>query len=240
MLPILSPYFSGPFASYGQGVGLMTNAHSPSLKTQMANGMLFEEINTFATHRQLTKPRSQASVWHMHYTLQILPSIIVAYSVLQHVLPLRLKDASWHSDTQQLLLPHQGMRQTNYSAEERYHTLIFEHLTPLHEWLNGQYSISKQVLWSNCAFRIDQFFYAIMQVLGKTPSLKHDRNTLLMHQTLQGDVNPLFSKPVMMVTHDDTYPIRSHCCLLHEVPRRAHCSDCPKLPEHVAHYSANR
>ncbi|KAF7767609.1 ferric iron reductase protein FhuF [Pseudoalteromonas citrea] len=240
MLPILSPYFSGQFASYGQGVGLITNTHSHSLHTQMANGILLADIDNFAQQNKLTKPKSQASVWHMHYTLQILPSIIVAHSILQRSLPVSLKDVSWQSAQQQLLLANQGQQHASPSPEDRYHALLFQHLTPLHKWLSEHYAISERVLWSNCAFRINQFFSAIMQVVGKTSSLKHDRNTLLVHQTLQGRVNPLFNKPLIITHSGQSYPIRNQCCLLHEVPHRAYCSDCPKLPEHIAHYSANR
>ncbi|MBQ4844774.1 siderophore-iron reductase FhuF [Pseudoalteromonas sp. MMG005] len=240
MLPILSPYLSGPFANYGKGVGLHTEHTSLTLDEQMKNGMLRHEISTFSQRKGVGKSRSQASVWHMHYTLQILPSIIVAQSVLQQSLPLSLKDVLWHTKLQQLQLPNQGINLSGCPTEIRYYDLIFKHLAPLHAWLNQQFGISSKVLWSNCTFRINQFLHAIEHALGHSEHLKNERRILLNECHINDQTNPLYSKPIMLTDSLNTYRIRDHCCLLHDVPNKSHCSDCPKLPKHIAHYSANR
>lgn len=240
MLPILSSYLTGSFAIYGKGVGLKQTTMSSSLAEQMDNGQLKKHIADFAQFNRLEKSKSQASVWHMHYTLQTLPSILVAHSVLERPLPLSMDQVIWQNELQQLQLPHQGIQLTGSDAETRYFDMIFNHFLPLHLWLQAHFSISSQVLWSNCAFRIEQFFYAIMQVLGQTPHLLHDQTCLLSQPTFRGQPNPLCMKPIEITHAGESYRLRNRCCLLHEVPQRAHCSDCPKLPAHIAHYSANR
>ncbi|TMO66315.1 siderophore-iron reductase FhuF [Pseudoalteromonas aurantia] len=240
MLPILSPYLSGPFANYGKGVGLHTGHTAFTLDEQMKNGMLRHEVSTFTLSKGVAKSRSQASVWHMHYTLQILPSIIIAHSVLQQPLTLSLKSVFWHTQLQQLQLPDQGLSLYGTSIETRYSDLIFNHLAPLHDWLEQHFSISNKVLWSNCTFRFNQFLHAIEHALGHSEHLANEKRMLLSERYINGQINPLYSKPIILTNSFGTYRIRNHCCLLHDVPNKSHCNDCPKLPKHIAHYSANR
>jgi siderophore-iron reductase FhuF len=240
MLPMLSPYLTGEFAEYGQGVGLTSTKLTSSLQTQMDNGELVNAIIQFAQKQHLTKPKSQASVWHMYYTLRILPSIVVAHSALQQPLPLALKQVRWDPIQQQLQIPHQGVTQFGTQTEVRYHSLLFEHLSPLHDWLNHHFSISHNVLWSNSISRIQKFLTAIEHALGTNPNLQQDRKTLLHTNYFDGRINPLYKKSILFPGEQTTYRLRNHCCLLHEVPHKTYCGDCPKHTKHVAFYSANR
>jgi siderophore-iron reductase FhuF len=241
MLPILDPYFSGRFKPYAQGVTLVTSTKKPTLDNFMQdpNGLM-SSIQNFALAQHVTKPRAQASIWHMHYTLRILPSILASHSLLTRPLPLALEAVYWDPQLQQLQLLHQGDLRPKTKTFDRYEELIFDHFAPLHLWLHKHFSIAPKVLWSNCAFRINHFLTTIESAIGPNTRLKNDKSTLLTQSKLGDRINPLYKKTIIINSHTGSYQLRNECCLLHKLPAKHYCNDCPKLSHHIVHYALNK
>lgn len=234
MLPILTPYFTGPFISYGQGVALFTTSQKMNMQNLLEQAdVLIQSIQDYAMAQGVTKPRAQASVWHMQYTLRVLPSILACHSLLNQKLPLALNQTHWQAQIRQLQLQHQGNTCLGASVTDRYEELIFNHLSPLHDWLSDHFSIAPKVLWSNCAFRINQILSALESAVAHSPNITKDKIALLEYPIFADRNNPLYAKPIILSASSTAYKIRSECCLLHEVSNKGYCSDCPKQPNHM-------
>ena len=229
MLPNLSPFFDLPVRSYAEGVTLRTTPML-SFADMLGNNsnLLFTHIHDNGFIQGVQKDRAKASVWHMHYTLRILPSIVVSQSLLNTPLPLRLDELSFGPMQCTLYLPHQGTPQHHNDTEVRYHDFLFNHLTPLHAYLNQEFGVPEKVLWSNTLFRINSVFEAVKKIAGNHSTLQKDQATLLNSASLGLKRNPLFFKKVTCHDGRGSYRLRPECCFLHEVEDSHYCRDCPK------------
>ena len=238
MLPSLSPFFKLPFRSYAQGVALR-QTHSISFEQFVSmnsekdnlnkeNNRLYQHIIEYSAALGVSKPRAQASVWHMQYLMRILPSIIVSHSLLERPLPLKLNQISFDEKQCRILLPNDGRLSPHSGTEARYNEFLFQHLAPLHQCLHQLFGVSEAVLWSNTLFRFNGLFATIKKVAGAQPILEKDHINLTTYSSLGLKPNPLLFKKVTCHDERGSYTLRAHCCLLNEVKDRHFCRDCPK------------
>jgi siderophore-iron reductase FhuF len=232
MLTHLTHFFPKDYQHYAEGLGLQqAGGHAFSWLLQEQQ-LLTTAIKLHTAALGVSKPRAQASVWHMYYCLRILPAIIVSQSLLNQQLPLRLDQTQLDLQHWRLLLPHQGTIQFSNTAQ-RYEELIFQHFAPLHTFLHQQFGIAEKVLWSNCQFRLDSFCRSILHLTGHHPQLAQDQLDLDAAHLFQPRANPLHACPHIRQDAAGSYRIRTECCLLHEVRGKSFCDDCPKLPQHM-------
>lgn len=228
MLPNLVPFFKPPYDTYAQGVDLTPLRSTATFSELLESPHFIDHITRFSLERGVTKSRAQASVWHMYYTFNIFPSIIVSHSLLLTPLPLKLCELSYNPEQLSILLPHQGKALKNSDTETRYHDLLFNHLSPLHDLLHQAFGVKERTLWSNCFYRLNDFFDIIMGLVGTHPTLLEDKQILTTSAHLGALKNPL--KFAEITAHDPSgkYQIRPECCLLHDRENGNYCRDCPK------------
>ncbi|MCG7541359.1 siderophore-iron reductase FhuF [Pseudoalteromonas sp. CO348] len=240
MLPILKPYLPPPLDNYARGVALISGDKT-SFAQQIKNiTTLSDAISRFSSTKGVTNKKAQASVWHMHYTLRIMPSILFTHSVLGRVLPLALDKVVIDMESWQLQLPNQGRAVEYHDTATHYAEFIDAHLAPLHAFLNQQFGVAEHVLSSNCAFRLRQFFPTIIHYVGERPKVNDDYHTLSQAVKIGEHVNPFYTPELQLCDERGPYQLRESCCLLHKTSDGKLCRDCPKHPHHFDAHQQQR
>ncbi|MDW7550798.1 siderophore-iron reductase FhuF [Pseudoalteromonas peptidolytica] len=233
MLPILKSYLSPTLEQYARGVSLISETQTPLSQQLERVVTLSEAIAQFSAAKGVKGKRAQASVWHMHYTLQIMPSVLFVHSVLNRKLPFATEQVSIDTNHWQLQLPHQGTAMVSQPTLEKYDSFIFEHLVPLHRFLVQHFGVPEPVLWSNCAFRLRQFFPTILNYTGRRKETQEDFETLTQSKYLGQLRNPFYAPRIELSDTHGPYQLRASCCFLHKVSNSKLCRDCPKQPHHA-------
>ncbi|PCK33712.1 siderophore-iron reductase FhuF [Pseudoalteromonas piscicida] len=240
MLPNLTPFFKQPYQAYARGVSLQSSHPTLDFAEFITSAHFVDHVTHFSRQQGVMRPRAQASVWHMHYTLSIFPSIIVSQSLLKISLPLQLHELSYEPKHMRILLPSQGSECLMDNTDSRYRGLLFDHLSPLHDCLQEQFGVKKRTLWSNCFYRLNDLFETIVQIVGPHPTLVTDRQILNHADNIAQLNNPLKFKTITCHDKNGHYQLRPECCLLHQREDGSYCHDCPKHKHHMHHVKARR
>ncbi|MCO7190712.1 MULTISPECIES: siderophore-iron reductase FhuF [unclassified Pseudoalteromonas] len=234
MLPTLQPFFQGPFSEYGDAMALSQSQSEPTLAQCLdERGLLATAITGWAHSQGVAAGRAQASIWHMLYTIRVMPSVLLSHSVLMRPLPLSTHSVRLCLTSQRLMLAHCGeISPLSGDTDSRYHALIFGHFAPLHHYLNEQFGIAERVLWSSLVYRLNHLSKTIAEHLPNPSQLNQDVHWLLHTQQWRGKRNPLF-KAHQKGFDVGAMRVRGDCCLMHEHPVKGYCDDCPKRPEHM-------
>jgi len=173
------------------------------------------------------------SAWSLDYLWKVLPSFIVATSVLKILLPLAPENIEIRINNlgtvKDIKLPNEGLVNPNSSTQERYNPLINDHLTPLFDELNKNFKVPKKILWGNALRYIKNIFNTLEQQYPTLTYLKLDREILLTKKFFDdGSFNPLYF-PIRKVIKDNEYhQAHNQCCLYYQLPNFSYCDLCPR------------
>lgn len=173
------------------------------------------------------------SAWSLNYLWKVLPSIIVATSVLKKSLPLTPENIKIRVDNlgtvKDIKLPNEGFFSPYSSTQERFSPLINDHLTPLFNELNTKFKVPKKILWGNALRYIKNIFNTLVLRFPTIESIKLDRDILLATKVFDdGSFNPLYLPKRYISTDKIKHQAHSQCCLYYQLPNNHFCALCPR------------
>lgn len=248
MIPLLAPIFRGELASLGEGLQCAECVPADALRVadllQPAGRPLAEVLQRYAASRGSTADdlRPVASAWSLEYLTMLLPPVVAAASMLQHVFPVAAEE-TWvrldrHGAPAGFHVRALGASRQGTDTALRYAPLLWGHLAPLFDALSGLTRIAPKILWGNTARHLEYLLDTGVQLTGGAPSVAQDRAWLLHSAawpSLPG-VNPLYGRQREVIRlHDNLrVPMKLHrqCCLRHLLPGEGYCGACPLAPQH--------
>jgi ferric iron reductase protein FhuF len=238
VIPLLQPLFPGELAVHGEK--LQCAAAVPPGAVRVAElvqspALLAGVLRQNARYRGVagTDLRPVASAWSLEYIAMLLPPVMAAASMLQHVFPIAAEQA-WvrldaHGAPAGFHIRHIGRPHHGADAAERYAPLLWQHLAPLFEALAASTRLAPKILWSNTARLMEPVFDVALAATGGATSIVRDRQQLLHSAAWPGAPrpNPLHGR-------ERKHPVKLHreCCLNYLLPHEHHCNACPLAPEH--------
>lgn len=248
MIALLEPIFRGELAPLGEGLQCAQCVPADALRVadllQSGSRRLAETLQKYARFRGSPGPdlRPVASAWSLEYLAMLLPPVVAAASLLQHVFPVaaaqtwvRLDDhgapAGFHIRTL-------GDSSRGTDTAQRYAPLLWQHLAPLLSALSDLARVAPKILWGNVARHLDHLLDKGVALTGGAPQVVQDRAWLLHSATwpAQPGVNPLYGRQREVVRLHDNAPVpmklHRQCCLYHLLPGEGYCGACPLAPQH--------
>lgn len=243
MIPLLQPLFKGAWAPLAEA---LVCADSPPLDALPVAALLREPRlidDCLRQHAQLlgvtgTDLRATASSWCLAYLDALLPPMVAAASVLQHVFPaqpeaiaVRLGDGAV---PQAFYIGHEGIARPGTDTAARFGPLIETHLAPLFAALTRQARVAPKILWGNLARRLEGIFDQALQLTGDAPPIAHDRDHLLRAPLWHdGLPNPMHhpQRTVIRIHTDTPLTLHRQCCLCYLLPGQDYCGACPLAPQ---------
>jgi ferric iron reductase protein FhuF len=242
VIPLLAPVFQGELAAYGET--LACDAQPPGDAVSVARllddpAVLADALQRHARHRGCRDLRPVASAWSFNYLEALLPPVMAAASVLQHVLPV-LPQQMWvrldgDGEARSFHIRDEGRPQPGSSTAARYDALLWGHLQPLVEALVRATRVPAKVLWGNVARYVEAVLDQAMPLTGHAPHVVQDREQLLQHAHWpDGRGNPLHGCYETLPPGDAAAaPPYRQCCLLYLLPGDdGYCHACPLSPPH--------
>jgi ferric iron reductase protein FhuF len=243
VIPLLQPLFQGDWARYAETLACdppPADAHS-LIDLIAEGGPLASVLHRQAEALRCADLRPVASAWSLDYLWALLPPVVAAASVLQHVFPVR-------ANTTRLLLGPQGEPLRFHIADEgrqlagapvalRYDDLLWHHLQSLFAALHPEARVPLKILWSNAARYLEEVLEQALHLTGGAPHIEHDRLLLLdSPRWPDGRPNPLHlrRREAPCIQDDETRPLKLHreCCLYYRLPGEDYCGACPLAPQH--------
>lgn len=253
MIPLLAPIFQGPLAPLGETLQCEEVPPTDAVRLDdlvRAPGMLSQALHDHA--RQWPAPRRDlrpvASAWSMHYLSTLLPPVVAAASVLEHVFPLA-PDQIWLSlgpngapvSFHILTLGH-AMHGSSTAA--RYDLLVQQHLPPLFSALSELSGLPLKTLWGNTARHLESILDQALLLTGGAPSVALDRAMLLGTMAKAtapfNEHHPLRAPKRQVLIqqqhggHAELIQLHPQCCLYHLLPGQSYCGACPLAPRSQA------
>lgn len=241
MIPLLAPIFRGELAPLGQRLQLADTVPADAVRVDTLHGpALASVLRRHARFRQHHGPdlRAVASAWSLDYLGVLLPPVVAAASVLQHVFPVAA-DAIWvrldeDGFARSFHLRALGQACPGTPTAQRYAPLLRQHLAPLFAALSCQTRLAPKILWGNVARHLEPILDQALALTGGQPPLAQDRALLLRGPAwAHGAVpepNPMFGERREVL--EGGIPLRLHrqCCLYYLLPGESHCGACPLAP----------
>lgn len=236
VIALLEPLFAGELAAHAEKLQCADAVPAGALRVAdlVAQPALLADVlrrNARLRGVQGDDLRATASAWSLEYIAMMLPPVMAAASVLQHVFPVAAQH-TWvrfdrHGAPQGFHIRHEGRAQHGADAHARYAPLLLHHLAPLFAALARLTRLAPKILWSNAARLMEPVFERALAATGGAPSIARDRQALLLDPAWpHGDgINPL--RP-----HPRSHAVRLHreCCLNYLLPHEHHCNACPLDP----------
>lgn len=230
MIPLLAPIFQGDWRRYGERVSCDPALHvlATPLDALLRDDTLLDTLLSQAARRwDGAEARAVASAWTLDYFAALLPSVVVAASVLQQRLPLAPHQVGVQHDAdgrlRHIFLAGTISNAAGAGAEARYEELVWEHLDPLISRIARRVRLAPRVLWSNALRRMDNVFQQAGAHLPRPDSLLADRALLIASPSWSdGRDNPLYYAPEKAATG-----AHRNCCLYHRLPGETFCDRCP-------------
>ncbi|WP_431111413.1 siderophore-iron reductase FhuF [Variovorax paradoxus] len=238
MIPLLEPLFPGELAVHGEKLQCADAVPPGALRIAdlaQSPALLADVLQRNARYRGVTGAdlRAVASAWSLEYIAMLLPPVMAAASMLQHVFPVAAEHTWVRLDTHggpiSFHVRHMGKTHRGAGTAERYAPLLWLHLAPLFEALAATTRLAPKILWSNTVRLMEPVFDVALAATGGAPSILRDRQQLLHSATWPNErrPNPLHGR-------ERNYPVELHreCCLNYLLPNEHHCNACPLAPEH--------
>ncbi|MDQ0045099.1 siderophore-iron reductase FhuF [Variovorax boronicumulans] len=248
MISLLVPIFQGELAPLGEG--LQCSEHIPADALQVCDlaapgsPSLAEALRKYARFRGSAglDMRPIASTWSLEYLGMLLPPVVAAASLLQHVFPVaaaqtwvRLDD---HGAPVGFHVQTLGESLQGAGTAERYAPLLTQHLAPLLGALSESTRVAPKILWGNVARHLEYLLDKGVELAGGARHIVQDRDWLLHSATWPAPprVNPLYGRQleVVQLHNNRPVPLKLHrqCCLCHLLPGEGYCGACPLAPQH--------
>lgn len=239
MIPLLEPLFPGELAVHGRKLQCAHTVPAGAMRVAdlaQSPTLLADVLQRNARFRGVagTDLRPVASAWSLEYIAMLLPPVMAAASMLQHVFPIAAEQTWVRVDTHGapigFHIRHMGRAHHGADTAERYAPLLLQHLAPLFDALGGLTRLAPKILWSNTVRLMEPVFDVALAATGGAPSISRDRQQLLHSAAWPGDdirPNPLYGR-------ERKHPVKLHreCCLNYLLPDEHHCNACPLAPEH--------
>lgn len=250
MIALLEPIFQSALAPLGER--LQCGAASPSDAVRIED-LLQPDTLLPLLHRQARFRRSTgndlravASAWTLEYLGALLPPVVAAASVLQHVFPMAASQVrvqlDGHGNPLVFHIRNMGESRAGASTAQRYGPLLWLHLRPLFAALGELTRVAPKVLWGNASRSLEPIFDQALALTGGAAPILRDREHLLHSPKWPADgdgrpcANPLHGRRrVIHRLHDgQRAPLKLHrqCCLYHLLPGETYCGACPLAPHH--------
>jgi ferric iron reductase protein FhuF len=238
VIPLLEPLFPGELAVHGEKLQCADIVPPGAVRVAdlvQSRALLADVLQRNARYRGVadTDLRAVASAWSLEYIAMLLPPVMAAASMLQHVFPVAAEH-TWvrldaHGGPASFHIRNMGRPHHGTGTAERYAPLLWRHLAPLFEALAGLTRLAPKILWSNTVRLMEPVFDVALAATGGAPSISRDRQLLLHSATWPNELrpNPLHGR-------ERSHPIKLHreCCLNYLLPHEHHCNACPLAPEH--------
>ncbi|MET3492992.1 siderophore-iron reductase FhuF [Variovorax boronicumulans] len=246
MIPLLAPIFQGELAPLGEG--LQCSEHIPADALRVCDLLppgspaLAEVLRRYARFRGCAGPdlRPIASTWSLAYLGMLLPPVVAAASLLQHVFPVaaaqtwvRLDDhgvpVGFHVQTL-------GESLQGADTAQRYAPLLWQHLAPLLGTLSESTRLAPKILWGNVARHLEYLLDKGVELTGGASHVVQDRDWLLNSAMWSAPprINPLHGRQLEVVRLHGERPVllklHRQCCLRHLLPGEGYCGACPLAP----------
>jgi ferric iron reductase protein FhuF len=226
VIPLLEPLFPGELAVHGEKLQCADAVPPGALRVAdlaQSPAPLADVLQRNARYRGVagTDLRAVASAWSLEYIAMLLPPVMAAASMLQHVFPVAAEHTWVRLDA------HGGP--ASFHIRHMGRPLLWQHLAPLFEALAGTTRLAPKILWSNTVRLMEPVFDVALAATGGAPSILRDRQLLLHSATWPNELrpNPLHGR-------ERSHPVKLHreCCLNYLLPHEHHCNACPLAPEH--------
>lgn len=243
MIPLLQPLFQGDWAALGEALVCSPASPADALAVDALlhdPSVLDDCLRRHAHHLGVDGDdlRATASSWCLAWLDVLLPPIVAAASVLQHVFPAQAASMSVRLGDGAMPLAfhigHEGLAQPGADTVVRFGPLIDDHLAPLFAQLARRSRVAPKIMWGNLARRLDGIFDVALQRTGHAPHVANDRDRLL-HEPLwhDGRTNPMHQPRRRVVRLHAGTPLTLHrqCCLCYLLPGQDYCGACPLAPQ---------
>ncbi|MCT8179005.1 siderophore-iron reductase FhuF [Variovorax sp. Varisp41] len=250
MLALLKPFFQGQFAPMGERLQCADAIPPGALRVDslLHGDVLRALMQRQAAVRQVAGPdlRAVASAWVLDYLGALLPPVVAAATVVQHVFPMDAAEVWVRLDAGggpiDFHLREIGMPLPGADTAQRYEALLWRHLHPLFEALCALTKVAPKILWGDVARVLEPILAQAHALTGGMARVAEDREHLLCAtrwprapESLQG-ANPMHGRQRVLPrpAGDPRPPLRLHrqCCLYHLLPGEEHCGACPLAPRH--------
>lgn len=245
MIPILEPLFAGNRAVCGESLEhvLCFPGNAVTVTELLSDSALFNgALHRYADHLGIQGKdlRAAASSWSLDYLWALLPPVVSATSILQHVFPVSPAEMAVTLDKNGVPLRfhirHEGLAAPGDSCTTRYAPLIWQHLTPLFATIRCHARLPEKILWGNAARYMDGILEQALLLTRNAAQVIEDRDHLLFNPLwLEGESNPLYMRQRQIAHIENGIPSRHklhrQCCLSYRLPGRDYCSACPLAPK---------
>ncbi|MES2249451.1 MAG: siderophore-iron reductase FhuF [Pseudomonadota bacterium] len=248
MIALLAPIFQGELAPLGEGLHFSQRVPADALRVcdllPPGSPLLAEALRKYARSKGSTGVdlRPVASAWSLEYLAMLLPPVVAAATLLQHVFPVAAAQ-TWvclddHGAPVGFHVRALGTSRQGASTAQRYERLLWQHLAPLLDALSESAGLAPKILWGNVARHFDHLLGKGVELSGGAPCVAQDRAWLLHSATWPAPwgANPLYGRQreVVQLQDNRAVPIKLHrqCCLYHLLPGEGYCGACPLAPRH--------
>lgn len=250
MIPLLKPIFQGTLAPLGERLQCAATEPRDAVRIEdlLQPGVLLALLHRQARFRRCTDRdlRAVASAWTLEYFGALLPPVVAAASVLQHVFPMAASQVWVQLDGDEnpraFHIRNVGESHAGSSTAQRYGPLLWLHLWPLITALVQLTRVAPKILWGNVARCLEPIFDRALALTGGAASIQQDRELLLNSPSWPqgGDGRPCANllhghQRVIHRLHDGqrtSLTLHRQCCLYYLLPDEGYCGACPLAPGH--------
>ncbi|MDH6593504.1 ferric iron reductase protein FhuF [Variovorax sp. TBS-050B] len=238
MIPLLEPLFPGELAVHGEKLHCADTVPPDAVRVAellRAPALLAEVLERHAHARGAhgADRRAVASAWSLEYIAMLLPPVMAAASMLQHVFPIAAEHTWVRFDARGapagFHLRQLGQPRPGSGTAERYAPLLWLHLAPLFEALTGLTRLAPKILWSNTARLMEPVFDVALAATGGASAIADDRARLLHAPVWPGAQGPR-ENPLQDRRGHRALKLHRECCLNHLLPHEHWCDACPLAP----------
>ena len=250
LIPLLKPIFQGALAPFGERLQCAATVPSDAVRIEdlLQHDTLLALMHRQAGFRRSTGSdlRAVASAWTLEYLGALLPPVVAAASVLQHVFPMSASQV-WvrldgEGDPVTFHIRDMGESRAGTGTAQRYGPLLWLHLQPLFTALGELTRVAPKILWGNAARNFESVLDQALALTGAAAPILRDREHLLQSPDWPQDregrpcTNPLHGRQrvVHRLQEGRHAPLKLHrqCCLNHLLPGERHCGACPLAPQY--------
>lgn len=249
VIALLEPLFPGPLAVHAERLQCADAVPTGALRVAdlvQSPSLLADVLQLHARSRGAGAARDLrpvASAWSLDYLAALLPPVVAAASVLQHVFPVSAEHIWVQLDDNgvptRFHVQHLGHARRGADTAQRYAPLLWHHLQPLFAALCSLTRLAPKILWGNTARNLEPILDMALAATGGAAHIAQDRDHLLHHPTWANEVqpvNPLHARcrEVHRINDGQSHPLKLHrqCCLYYLLPHEDYCGACPLAPQH--------
>ncbi len=246
MIPLLAPIFRGELAPMGEKLQCAPVAPASAVRVDdlLQPQALADVMRRHARfrHSDGTDLRPIASAWALDYLAVLLPPMVAAGSLLQHVFPAAASQM-WvrldaHGNALDFHICALGESRQGASTAQRYAPLLQLHLAPLFAVLSALTRVAPKILWGSVSRNLEPILAQALALTGGAAPIAQDKAWLLDSAAWAPDEpNPMHGpqRVVLVLREGQLQSVRLHrqCCLYHLLPGEDYCGACPLAPCHA-------